>query len=82
MATLNHIISCLKRAFFISICQHVLESDYKRIDSHVCQNFLQEFKANITSVAKKMHAAEKKAALANAKFLRHITQTSIQALSV
>jgi hypothetical protein len=41
-----------------------------------------EFKADIAAVAKKMSAAQKKAALANAKYLKEIAETSIQALSV
>jgi len=41
-----------------------------------------EFKVAITEAAAKMSAADKKAALANATFLKMIAEQSIQALSV
>jgi hypothetical protein len=41
-----------------------------------------DFKANITAVAKKMSAVEKKAALANAKYIKEIAEISIQAMGV
>jgi hypothetical protein len=41
-----------------------------------------EFKTQVTEVAKKMTAADKKNALANAKFLKEVAEASIHAFSV